>query len=74
MSGSCHSAVQNVLEHSFIFPSSCSAECQVNRTVIKLKDEREEVTVAGTSQHRLRKTKEKKKLLTIRTARLVTDI
>jgi hypothetical protein len=41
--------------------------------VIKLNAERDEATVAGMSLQKLRKTK-KKKLLTIRTARLETDI
>jgi DNA-binding Xre family transcriptional regulator len=40
--------------------------------VIKLKDGREEVTISGMSLQRLWKTK--KKLLTIKTARLETDI
>jgi hypothetical protein len=71
MSDSCHSAVQNIPAHNFILPSSCSDECQVNRRVIRQKDEREEATVAGMNLQRLRKTK--KKLLTIRTARLETD-
>lgn len=70
MSGSIHSAAQNVLAHTFILPSLSSAKWRIKRRVIK--------TERGSdgSRHERAETTEnqEKNSWTISTARLWTDI